>query len=157
LNTLGMCTLDRRWFLDPHSNRSLSPPIEGRYKMRWCLGLNGDFDIKSFYGALRGSSSINFPWKSIWGVKAPHRVSFFVWTAAWGKVLTMDYLRKRCFTIMDWCCLCRCNGEKVDHLLLHCGEVSQLWSFALRSFGVSWFLPVRVIDLLACEGYRLTG
>ena len=27
----------------------------------------------------------------------------------------------------------------------------------LRSFGVSWFLPVRVIDLLACEGYRLTG
>ena len=37
----------------------------------------------------------------------------------------------------------------VDHLLLHCGEVFRLWSFALRSFGVSWVLPKRVIDLLA--------
>ena len=36
----------------------------------------GVFDIKSFYGALRGSSSITFPWKSIWGVKAPRRVLF---------------------------------------------------------------------------------
>ncbi|XP_075645478.1 protein GLUTELIN PRECURSOR ACCUMULATION 3-like [Castanea sativa] len=63
----------------------LSPPIEGGDKMRLCLGSKGDFDIKSFYGALRASSSITFPWKSIWGVKAPCCVSFFVWTAAWGK------------------------------------------------------------------------
>ena len=90
----------------------------------------GVFDIKSFYGALRGSSSITFPWKSIWGVKAPRRVSFFVWTAAWGRVLTTDRLRKMGCTIMDWCCLCKCNGESVDHLLLHCGEVFWLWSFA---------------------------
>ena len=48
-----------------HTLESLSPPIEGRDKMRWCLGSKGDFDIKSFYGALRGSSSITFPWKSI--------------------------------------------------------------------------------------------
>lgn len=46
-------------------------------------------------------------------------MSFFVWTAAWGKILTGD-----------WCCLCRCSGESVDRLLLHCEEVSWLWSFA---------------------------
>ena len=45
--------------------------------------------------------------------------------------------------------LCKCNGESVDRLFLHCGEVFRLWSFALRSFGVSWVLPKRVIDLLA--------
>ena len=55
-------------------------------------------------------------------------------------------------TILDWCCLCKCNGESVDHLLLHCGEVFRLWSFALRSFGVSWVLLKRVIDSLA--GWR---
>ena len=33
--------------------------------------------------------------------------------------------------------LCKCNGESVDRLFLHCGEVFRLWSFALRSFGVS--------------------
>ena len=44
--------------------------------MRWRLGSKGKFDIKYFYGALRDSSSITFPWKSIWGVKVPHHVSF---------------------------------------------------------------------------------
>ena len=67
-----------------HTLESLSP-IEGGDKMRRGLGLKGDFDIKSFYGALRGSSTITFPWKSIWGVKAPCCVSFFVWTTAWGE------------------------------------------------------------------------
>ena len=37
----------------------------------------------------------------------------------------------------------------MNHLLLHCGEAFRLWSFALRSFRVSWVLPKRVIDLLA--------
>ena len=106
--------------------------------MRWRLGYKGKFDIKYFYGALRESSSITFPWKSIWGVKAPHHVSFFVSTAAWGKILTTKPLGRRGFTIMDWCCLCKCDGESVDNLLLHCGEVFRLWSFTFRSFGVFW-------------------
>ena len=29
------------------------------------------------------------------GVKAPKRVSFFLWTAAWGRILTIDNLVKR--------------------------------------------------------------
>uniref|UniRef100_A0A7N2MML9 Rubredoxin-like domain-containing protein n=1 Tax=Quercus lobata TaxID=97700 RepID=A0A7N2MML9_QUELO len=91
----------------------LSPPIEGGDKMRWCLGFKGVFDIKSFYGALRGSRFITFPWKSIWSVKALRHVSFFVWTAAWGRVLTTDHLRKSGCTIMDWCCLCEfCGAPK---------------------------------------------
>ena len=44
--------------------------------------------------------------------------------------------------------VCVVAGESVVHLLLHCGEVSRLWSFAFRSFGVSWVLPKRVSDLL---------
>ena len=80
-------------------------------------------------------------------MKAPHQVSF-VWPAAWGKIFTGDYLR-RGVPIVDWCCLCWCSGESVDHLLLHCGEVSWLWSLALRLFGVAWVLPKKIIDLLA--------
>ena len=81
-------------------------------------------------------------------MKTPCRVSFFIWKAARGKILTRDYLR-RGFPIVDWCCFCQRSGENVDHLLLHCEEVSQLWSFALRSFGVARVLPKQVIDLLA--------
>ena len=52
---------------------------------------------------------------------------------------------------MDWCCLCRCSEENVDHLLLHCHKVYQLWSFSFSSFGVEWILTKRVIDLLAAR------
>ena len=44
--------------------------------------------------------------------------------------------------------MCRCNGETVDHLLLHCGKAYWLWSLVFRSFGFSWVLPRSVADTL---------
>ena len=70
-------------------------------QMRWKLEPNGDFDIHSFFNKLRGSSSIVFPWKSIWKVKAPWRVFFFVWIVAWNKILTSDNLKLRGFDFVD--------------------------------------------------------
>ena len=60
--------------------------------IKWSLKKNGTFDIRSFYHAIRGSVCNGFPWKGIWGVKVPRRVAFFVWTAAWGNILTCDNL-----------------------------------------------------------------
>jgi hypothetical protein len=42
----------------------------------------------------------------------------------------------------------RCDGETVDHLLLHCSAVEVLWSFVSNSFHIHWVLPRRVVDLL---------
>ena len=53
---------------------------------------------------------VTFPWKSIWSVEAPRRVAFFVWAAAWGRILTCDNLMRRGYVIVGWCCMCRCNG-----------------------------------------------
>uniref|UniRef100_A0A2N9FDA3 Protein DETOXIFICATION n=1 Tax=Fagus sylvatica TaxID=28930 RepID=A0A2N9FDA3_FAGSY len=64
-------------------------------RMRWKLRKNGTFDSRSLYFALRGANGVHFPWKSIWGAKAPQRVSFFVWTATWGRILTCDNLMRR--------------------------------------------------------------
>jgi hypothetical protein len=50
--------------------------------------------------------------------------------------------------MVAWCCMCKCSGESVDHLLLHCGVAQEVWNFIFRSFGVSWVLPERVMDLL---------
>lgn len=44
--------------------------------------------------------------------------------------------------------MCWCNGESVDHLLIHFGGAYQLWTFVFRSFGVAWVLPRRELDLL---------
>ena len=69
--------------------------------MSWRLNKDGGSDIRSIYNALWRSCAVTFTLKSIWGVKAPRRVSFFVWLAAWGKILTGDHLRRRHFTIVD--------------------------------------------------------
>jgi hypothetical protein len=82
---------------------------------------------------------VQFSWKSIWGVKAPSRVSF-VWTVAWGRILTCDNLMRQGYAMVNWCCMC-CCGETVDH-------ASELWGFIFQSFGVQWVLSGRVVDLL---------
>uniref|UniRef100_A0A2N9GY16 Reverse transcriptase zinc-binding domain-containing protein n=1 Tax=Fagus sylvatica TaxID=28930 RepID=A0A2N9GY16_FAGSY len=50
------------------------------------------FTSRSYYYALIDRRGVRFPWKSIWRVKAPPRVAFFVWTATWGRILTCDNL-----------------------------------------------------------------
>ena len=54
------------------------PLVTGGDRMRWKLTKNRDFTIRLYYPKLHGSSSIVFPWKCIWKVKAPWHVSFFV-------------------------------------------------------------------------------
>ena len=124
------------------------PPTENEDCMRWKLTKNGDFDIRSFYNKLRSPLPIIFPWKCVWRVKASWRVSFFVWTAVWDRILIGDNLRGRRLDFIDWCIMCRSNGETVDHLLLHCGKAYQLRTFVFRSFGFSLVLPRSVADTL---------
>ena len=124
------------------------PPTKNGNRMRWKLTKNGDFDIRLFYNKLRNPLPIIFSWKGVWKVKAPRRVSFFVWTAIWDRILTGDNLRGRGLDFVKWCIMCRSNGETVDHLLLHCGKAYWLWSLVFRSFGFSWVLPRLVADTL---------
>jgi hypothetical protein len=94
----------------------------------------------------------SFPWKSIWRVKAPARVTFFVWTAALGKILTHDNLRKRSVVVIEWCCTCKKSGESIEYLLLHCKVACNLWSYILTLFGVEWVMPRRMMELLTSWG-----
>ena len=79
---------------------NLSSVTDGDHLKRR-LTNNGDFTICSFYHKLHGSSSIAFPWKGIWKVKAPQHVSFFIWIAAWDRILTGDILRLKGFDFVD--------------------------------------------------------
>ena len=38
----------------------------------------------------------------------------------------IDNLRKRRVWVMDWCYMCKSNGESVDHLFLHCPVAMEL-------------------------------
>ena len=120
-------------------------------RMRWKLTKNGDFTIHLYYHKLHGSFSIVFPWKGIWKVKAPRRVTFFVWKTALDKILTGDNLRLKGFDFVDWCIMCRCCGEIADYLLLHCGKAYRLWCFVYKPLGFDGS------PLVQCQIFFLAG
>jgi hypothetical protein len=122
----------------------------------WTPSCRGLFEVRSFYTTLISPHPPGiFPWKSVWKAKVPSRVAFFVWTAALGKILTTENLKKRRVTILDWCCMCKSSGESVNHLLVHCPVAWELWSMVLVIFGKNWVMPRDVVDLLSCwKGIR---
>uniref|UniRef100_A0A2N9ELX8 Reverse transcriptase domain-containing protein n=1 Tax=Fagus sylvatica TaxID=28930 RepID=A0A2N9ELX8_FAGSY len=119
------------------------PNRETDDKLVWPLRKSGKFDVRSYYGALQVPLRSRFPWKIIWGVKAPRRISFFIWTAACGKILTCDNLMRRGHVLAAWCCMCKKGWETVDHLLIHCEVAAALWGFVFQRFGIQWVLPAK--------------
>ena len=77
------------------------PWSEGPGKMRWSLRSTELFDVQSYYGVLQAPMVIAFQLRGIWCAKTLKRVSFFLWTAAWGKILTNDNLRNRGSTLVN--------------------------------------------------------
>ena len=76
------------------------PSIKGPDGMKWRLSSDGQFDVRSYYVAIRGTRAVTFSLKCIWWAQASKRVASFVWTAAWGKVLIVDSLVKRGITLV---------------------------------------------------------
>ena len=119
---------------------------EGDYVLIWQLNHSDISYVHSFYNSLLKAHSISFPWQSIWCVKVPKRVYFFLWTAAKGGILTIDNLVKN-LPIVNWCCLCQRDEETVDHLffflisktvdhlLFYCKFAHALWSEVFLMFG----------------------
>jgi hypothetical protein len=89
-------------------------------RLVWSLSKRGLFEVKSYNEVLNRKDDPSFPWKSIWRVKTPARVAFFVWTTTLGKILTHDNLRKMNVVVIEWCCMCKKSGEPIEHMLLHC-------------------------------------
>uniref|UniRef100_A0A2N9FJQ0 Reverse transcriptase zinc-binding domain-containing protein n=1 Tax=Fagus sylvatica TaxID=28930 RepID=A0A2N9FJQ0_FAGSY len=122
----------------------------GEDKVCWKPAQSKSFQVKSYYKSLTTNGEECFPWKSIWKAKVPPRVAFFSWTAALGRILIAKNLRRRRVIIVSWCCLCKMDGESVDHLLLHCAYAKELWDLVFAMFGISWVMPTRVRDLFDC-------
>ena len=52
--------------------------------------------------------------------------------------------------LVNWCCICCCDRESVDHLLHHCPVTHTLWTFMLQALGIHWVMPRSVAGLLSC-------
>uniref|UniRef100_A0A2N9J2H5 Reverse transcriptase domain-containing protein n=1 Tax=Fagus sylvatica TaxID=28930 RepID=A0A2N9J2H5_FAGSY len=78
---------------------SMLTSLDPRGIREWNLRKDGVFDSRSYYVALNARPRGCFPWKSIWAMKAPPRVAFFIWIAAWGRILTYDNLMRKGYTM----------------------------------------------------------
>ena len=106
-------------FLVTIQERRLNHNLEDR--VLWKETKDGIFSVKSLYSALDSRSAVLFPKSIIWSPCVPTKVSFFcAWEAFWGKVLTLDQLKKRGWTLANRCFLCCVEEESIDHILIHC-------------------------------------
>ena len=78
----------------------------------------------------------------------PPKVAFFAWEASWGKILTLEQLQRRRYSLANRCFLCLSEVETVDHLLLHCVKTRALWNLLLSLFGMAWVLSSSIKETL---------
>ncbi|KAL6331818.1 hypothetical protein AAG906_020162 [Vitis piasezkii] len=122
----------------------LIPLMEDR--MMWKVTSNGIFSVKSLYNDLSSRRAGLFPHGLIWSPSE----------ASWGKVLTMDQLKKRGWALANRCFLCCEEEESIDHILIHCFRARVLWELLFALFGVCWVLPSSARDtLIEWRGFML--
>ncbi|CAN1176245.1 hypothetical protein LINPERHAP2_LOCUS32437, partial [Linum perenne] len=114
----------------------INPPgvWQGPSRIRWPLLANERFTVASFYQALRSTFEEciddDFPWATIWEKQANPRARIFLWTAVHEGCLTIDNLKKRGFSLSNWCCLCKAEEESISHLLVQCNISSDQACFS---------------------------
>jgi hypothetical protein len=79
------------WFFEMYSQRLRHG---GEDTICWIPSKRKTFEVKSYYQVLSNDVRSDFLWKSISKVKAPSRMTLFVWIVVLGKTLAFDNLRK---------------------------------------------------------------
>ena len=111
------------------------------------------FSVKSMYKGFDVSPALDFPHRMVWNPVVPPKIGVFAWEVVWGKMLTLDQLKRRGMTFANRCFMCEEEEETIDHLLIHCKLAKMLWDLILSIVGISWVFPQSVLHtLLAWQG-----
>ena len=73
--------------------------------------------VKSLYSSIENSEA--FPTSLVWNPWVLVRVSFFTWELLWGRILTLEQLKRRWWRIPYRCYMCKGDEETTNHSLLH--------------------------------------
>ncbi|XP_026416456.1 uncharacterized protein LOC113311876 [Papaver somniferum] len=125
--------------------------------MIWKNHKSGLFTVASAYELEVGDTDVvSFPKEKIWSTKWPHKVGFFLWQAALGRLPTLDNLLKRGSALTtssgnpqpNICKLCDLFAEDANHLLLTCPFAVKVWHYFLSSANFTGSLQPTVLEVL---------
>ena len=106
------------------------------------------FTVKIMYKSFDTSLAVEFPYCLVWNPTVTPKIGVFAWEASWGKVLTMDQLKRGGLTLVNRCVMCEEDEETIDHLLIHYKCAKMLWDLFLSIVGISWVFPHSVLHTL---------
>lgn len=95
--------------------------------MIWKFNSNGIYSSQSLYRIInfRGIVPVHVP--SIWSLKIPPRVQFFLWLLVKNKVITRDNLAKRQVVENETSLFCE-EHESSQHLFFDCVVAKRMWN-----------------------------
>ena len=99
------------------------------------------FSVMVMYKSYDLSLACDFPHRLIWNSVVPSKMRIFYWEAAWGKILTLDNLKRRGMAFASIYFLCEEDEETIHHLLIHCKSAKMLWDLFLSMARISWVFP----------------
>lgn len=97
----------------------------------WAHRTGGIFIVKFCYEFLANAGEAEGPWNTMWYTTTPLKVQFFIWTAALGKISTMNMLWRKGFYMPSICLLCYQHSES-------CSLICCFIVHFLGKFGVVW-------------------
>jgi zinc-binding in reverse transcriptase len=102
----------------------------------WKQTPNGNYTIKLFYLFLKQGPLILSDLYVIWDL-IPPRMQVFIWTMVQNKILTIEALKRRGWSIVGICYMCKSNDESTNYLFNECQFFSIMLMLLFRRLNIS--------------------
>ena len=115
--------------------------LKGRTRIKWCgQHLRVELSQSSCFILFWSPEALLCSLVVVFGGRMCLIRLFFAWEASWGKILTLEQLQRRGYSLANRCFLCLSEVETVDLLLLHCVKTRALWNLLFScGLGSLWF------------------
>jgi zinc-binding in reverse transcriptase len=115
------------------------PKVTDQDVIVWKQTPNDNYTIKLFYLFLKKGPLILSDLHVVWDLKIPPTMQVFIWTMVRNKILTIDVVKRRGWSIVEICYMCRSNDESTNHLFNECQFFSKMLLF--RRLNISMMVP----------------
>jgi mannosylglycoprotein endo-beta-mannosidase len=102
----------------------------------WKWTPSAQFTVSSYYHAFMHAPTIKSEVQKIWKIKSPPRMQVFSWLMMLNKILTVDNLMKRGWTMVNRCIMCRSQSESVKHLFEECTTTNEIYQQLTLTMGM---------------------